>query len=195
MDRSPGVKPHIWTAGPRPSSRGSRLLSGLTPCYSKRLTTTRGGKPPLRRPVDRTLGEARTSRRRRTKSVPGRPCRPGPAAHSSPRDPRSCVLPWSRRRVSRVPDPEGTPKAPLIPTVSTRTITQRRPRTGRPLRGTIRRWLRRAASSSRLRRRLGFSGVAETAEAGPLAGVPRIQVSPAAERRIRCSAPLAPAAT
>jgi hypothetical protein len=58
----------------------------------------------------------------------GWPGRSRPAAHTSPRDPRSCVLPWSRRRVSRVPDPAGTPKAPLIPTVSTRTITQRRPR-------------------------------------------------------------------
>ena len=61
---------------------------------------------------------------------PGRTESPD-AAHTSARDPRSCVLPWPRWWVSRVElvrSPKGTPKAPLIPAGLASTITQRRPR-------------------------------------------------------------------
>jgi hypothetical protein len=54
---------------------------------------------------------------------------PNDAGYSSPRDPRSCVLPWSVWCGSRVEDPEGTPKAPLTHTTPTSTLTQRSPRT------------------------------------------------------------------
>jgi hypothetical protein len=49
-----------------------------------------------------------------------------------PRDPRSCVLPWSGRCESRGEAPEGTPKAPLTHAAPTSTITQRRPRNHDP---------------------------------------------------------------
>ncbi len=45
-----------------------------------------------------------------------------PRGHTSPRDPRSCVLPWSGWRGSRVEDPAGTPKAPLTHATPTSTI-------------------------------------------------------------------------
>ena len=73
-------------------------------------------------------GPAQTSVARYT---PPRRHHPDPA-QTPPRDPRSCVLPWSGWGGSRVEtcfDPEGTPKALLTHPSTTSTITQRRPRT------------------------------------------------------------------
>jgi hypothetical protein len=60
----------------------------------------------------------------------GHMCHPPHLGLHPPRDPRSCVLPWSVWCVSRVEDPAGTPtkEAPLTHATPTSTITQRSPR-------------------------------------------------------------------
>jgi hypothetical protein len=63
---------------------------------------------PNPRPSDRARELSRPASGTRT----GRPGRSRPSAHTSPRDPRSCVLPWSRRWVSRVLIPKGRRRRP-----------------------------------------------------------------------------------
>jgi hypothetical protein len=101
----------LGTRPPRPAEVHS-LLERSTPPGGHTPLLDQWGRPP-QRGVSRLFADPVGHRSQCCRPTRGEPKpRNSPAAQTFPRDPRSCVLPWSRRWVSRVKIPKGRRRRP-----------------------------------------------------------------------------------